>query len=140
MIEQKHIRHIGGTMRLGAYTCLLAKNSFAERIYLSNDQIDKDNLVRIEKTKDGLLIKERHRHRYEFNNKYRDKFAEKGMRFSGIYPKDNLVEIIELTDHPFFIGVQFHPEFKSYPTKPQPIFREFIKSALIYQNERKNKE
>ena len=140
MIEQKHIRHIGGTMRLGAYTCLLAKNSFAEKIYSSNNHIDKNELVRIEKTKDGLLIKERHRHRYEFNNKYRDKFAEKGMRFSGIYPKDNLVEIIELTDHPFFIGVQFHPEFKSYPTKPQPIFREFIKSALIYQNERKNKE
>ncbi len=138
--EQKQIEQMGGTMRLGAYPCLLAKSSLAERIYSSGRRANKHESKRVEKTRKGLLIRERHRHRYEFNNRYRSKFAEKGMRFSGIYPKDNLVEIIELTDHPFFIGVQFHPEFKSYPTKPQPIFREFIKSALIYQNERKNKE
>jgi CTP synthase len=80
------------------------------------------------------LIQERHRHRYEFNNKYRKLLEKKGMILSGIYPKKNLVEIIELKNHPYFIAVQFHPEFKSKPDKTHPLFREFIKAALERQN------
>jgi len=76
------------------------------------------------------MIWGRHRHRYEFNNKYRKLLERKGMVISGIYPKKNLVEIIELKNHPYFIAVQFHPEFKSKPDKAHPLFREFIKAAL----------
>jgi CTP synthase len=80
------------------------------------------------------LIHERHRHRYEFNNRYRKLFERKNLVFSGIYPKKNLVEIIELKNHPYFIAVQFHPEFKSKPDKPAPLFIGFIEAALQYQN------
>jgi CTP synthase len=111
MNDQKYIEMMGGTMRLGAYPCSLKTNSLAYDIYAQNE------------------ISERHRHRYEFNNEYRKTIEENGMRISGISPDNLLVEIVELPSHPFFIGVQFHPEFKSRPDKPHPIFREFVKKA-----------
>ncbi len=110
--EQKNIKDLGGSMRLGAYPCKIRKNSLAYRAY------------------GKILIQERHRHRYEFNNKYRKLLESKGLVFSGIYPKKNLVEIIELKNHPYFIAVQFHPEFKSKPDKAHPLFKEFIRAAL----------
>jgi CTP synthase len=110
--EQEKVKNLGGTMRLGAYPCKIKKNSLASQAYGKN------------------LIYERHRHRYEFNNRYKKLFERKGMVFSGVYPKKSLVEIIELKAHPYFIAVQFHPEFKSRPDKAHPLFREFIKAAL----------
>lgn len=110
--EQIKIKDLGGTMRLGNYPCRLKKGSKAQLAYRKN------------------LVFERHRHRYEFNNKYKKIFEKKGMIFSGIYPKKNLVEVIELKNHPYFIAVQFHPEFKSTPDKAHPLFREFIRAAL----------
>ena len=117
LAEQKHIKAMGGTMRLGAYPCKIKRGTLASRIYKTG------------------LISERHRHRYEFNNKYRPLLKKKGMVFSGIYPKKNLVEIVELPKangkpHPYFIAVQYHPEFKSRPDRPHPLFRDFIKAAL----------
>jgi len=109
---QKNIKDLGGTMRLGAYPCKIKRSSFASRAYGKG------------------MVYERHRHRYEFNNKYKKLFEKNGMIFSGIYPKKNLVEVIELKKHPYFIAVQFHPEFKSKPDKAHPLFREFIKAAL----------
>jgi len=114
--EQKKIKDLGGTMRLGAYPCKIKKNTLAFRLY------------------NKVLIHERHRHRYELNNKYRKIFEKKDMIFSGVYPKKNLVEIIELKNHAFFIAVQFHPEFKSKPDKAHPLFRGFIQAALERQN------
>jgi CTP synthase len=111
MDDQRYIEMMGGTMRLGAYPCKLKKDSLAYKIYSKCE------------------ISERHRHRYEFNNKYRKIIEKNGMKISGISPDDLLVEIVEIPDHPFFIGVQFHPEFKSRPDKPQPIFRDFVKKA-----------
>ena len=102
----------GGTMRLGAYNCQLVKNTLSFNAYKKTN------------------ISERHRHRYEFNNNYREKLEKQGMVFAGINPERNLVEIIELKNHPFFIATQFHPEFKSRPLKPHPLFREFIRACL----------
>ncbi len=102
----------GGTMRLGAYACRVEPGTLAHRLY------------------EKALISERHRHRYEFNNDYRAAFAASRMRLSGVNPERDLVEIVELEDHPFFVGVQFHPEFKSAPLKPQPIFKGFVAAAL----------
>jgi len=99
---------MGGTMRLGSWPCKLAPDTLAERVY------------------DADLVHERHRHRYEVNNRYRDALEEAGMVFSGTSPDGRLVEIAELRDHPFFIGSQFHPEFKSRPLRPGPLFRGFI--------------
>lgn len=113
--EQKKISGLGGTMRLGAYPCRIKKGTLAYMVYGKG------------------LIQERHRHRYEFNNKYRKLLEKKGMAFSGIYPKGNLVEMIEVKKHPYFIAVQFHPEFKSKPDQAHPLFREFIKAALEKQ-------
>ncbi len=110
--EQEKLKDLGGTMRLGAYPCRIKKNSLASRIYGKS------------------LIYERHRHRYEFNNKFKKMFEGKGMVFSGIYPRKNLVEIIELKGHPYFIAVQFHPEFKSKPDKAHFLFKEFVRKAL----------
>jgi CTP synthase len=110
--EQKKIRDMGGTMRLGVYPCKIKSKSVAFKAYGKE------------------LIQERHRHRYEFNNKYKKLFEKRGMIFSGVYPKRNLVEIIELKEHPFFLAVQFHPEFKSKPDKAHPLFRDFIKASL----------
>lgn len=101
----------GGTMRLGSYPCALKKDTFAFSAY-------------------GVtLIDERHRHRYEFNNAYKEPLEKAGMVFSGISPDGTLVEIVEIQDHPWFLGCQFHPEFKSNPMKPHPLFREFIRAA-----------
>ncbi len=108
-IEQKKM---GGTMRLGAYPCVLAKDSVSFKAYGKKE------------------ISERHRHRYEFNNEYRKLLAEKGLRIAGTSPDNNLVEIIEVPNHKFFVGTQFHPEFKSRPIRPHPLFREFIKAAI----------
>lgn len=112
LAEQEKVKDLGGTMRLGAYPCKIKAKSLASRAY------------------GKLMVSERHRHRYEFNNKYRKLYEKKGMVFSGVYPKKNLVEIVELKKHPFFLAVQFHPEFKSKPDRAHPLFREFIKSAL----------
>jgi CTP synthase len=105
-------KEYGGTMRLGAWPCIIKEGTKAFEAYGSK------------------RILERHRHRYEFNNKYRKQFEAKGFIFSGTSPDGHLVEIIELADHPFFVGVQFHPEFKSRPLAPGPLFREFVKAAL----------
>lgn len=111
MPEQKDIEEMGGTMRLGLYPCKLGEDTKAKEAYGKE------------------LIYERHRHRYEFNNEYRNKFIENGLLISGISPDERLVEIIELKDHPWFVASQFHPEFKSRPTRSHPLFREFIRAA-----------
>jgi CTP synthase len=114
MVDQKGLSAKGGTMRLGKYPCRLHPGSLAYQAY-------------------GMdLIFERHRHRYELNNQYRDDLAEAGMIISGINPDQDLVEIVELRDHPWFVAVQFHPEFKSRPDRPHPLFRDFIGAALKY--------
>ena len=110
--EQKKIKIKGGTMRLGAYSCKLEKDSLAFKLF--NQE----------------MVYERHRHRYEFNNSYKNEFYKHGIRFSGLNQDLNLVEIIELSNHPWFIGVQFHPEFKSRPNRAHPLFRGFIKAAI----------
>ena len=111
MESQKKLAGKGGTMRLGVYPCEIKKGSLAERIYQTN------------------LVTERHRHRYEFNNKYLKDFEKHGMLAVGINPAENLVEIMELTSHPWFIGVQFHPEFKSTVAHPHPLFVGLIGAA-----------
>ncbi len=110
--EQQYITELGGTMRLGAYPCVLKPGSLAARVYETDE------------------IAERHRHRLEVNNEYRETLAEHGMVFSGTSPEGDLVELIELPDHPFFIASQFHPEFKSRPNRAHPLFRGFIAAAL----------
>jgi len=115
MAKQKGIINKGGTLRLGNYDCTLSENTKAYKEY---------------KTK---KIKERHRHRYEFNNNYREIVEKNGMVISGINEEANLVEIIELKDHPHFIACQFHPEFKSRPTKPHPLFNSFIRESYEYK-------
>ncbi|NLY43055.1 MAG: CTP synthase [Clostridiaceae bacterium] len=112
MPEQKDIEDMGGTMRLGLYPCKIAENTNTYKAYQDE------------------LIYERHRHRYEVSNEYREQLKEKGMIIAGLSPDERLVEIIELPDHPWFIGVQFHPEFKSRPNRPHPLFREFIRVSL----------
>jgi CTP synthase len=108
----------GATMRLGAYPCRLEKNTLAFSAYGVDD------------------ISERHRHRYEFNNAFRDRLAESGLVISGVSPDGELVEIVEIKDHPWFLGCQFHPEFKSRPMQPHPLFREFIRAAREYSRGR----
>ena len=120
LTEQKKIKDMGGTMRLGKYLCNIKSGSKAKKIYGK------------EKTE------ERHRHRYEFNEKYKKMFKEKGMIVSGEHPKGNLVEIIEIKDHPWFVAVQFHPEFKSKPDSPHPLFKSFIKAASLVKTEKKD--
>jgi len=117
MEDQKTIKNLGGTMRLGAYDCKLVKGSIASRAYGEK------------------VISERHRHRLEFNNEYTEKIQEAGLRVAGVNPGTNLVEIVELEGHPWFVGVQFHPEFKSRPLKPHPLFREFVAAAKEYKTQ-----
>lgn len=105
----------GGTMRLGTYPCCIRPGSIMDRAY------------------GQPLIHERHRHRYEFNNAYREQYEAGGMTVTGASPDNRLVEAIELKDHPFFVGVQYHPEFKSRPNRAHPLFREFIAAALRHQ-------
>ncbi|SES19170.1 CTP synthase [Salipaludibacillus aurantiacus] len=109
--EQKDVEDFGGTLRLGLYPCKLKEGTQAYSAY------------------DEQVIYERHRHRYEFNNEYREQMEEKGFIFSGVSPDGRLVEIIEVEDHPFFMASQFHPEFVSRPTRPQPLFRDFIEAS-----------
>jgi CTP synthase len=111
MQDQKGIKNLGGTMRLGAYPCIVSKGTKAFRAYKKE------------------FISERHRHRYEVNNKFKKKLAEQGMIFSGLSPDGSLVEIIELADHPWFVAGQFHPELKSRPITPHPLFRDFVDAA-----------
>ncbi|MCF8369173.1 MAG: CTP synthase [Bacteroidales bacterium] len=115
MEEQKKIKGLGGTMRLGKYPCKIDKNSKTYEIY----QV--------------INVSERHRHRYEFNNDYLEEYEMHGMKGVGINPNENLVEIIELDDHPWFIGVQFHPEYKSTVAKPHPLFVSFVKAAIEHK-------
>lgn len=111
MESQKDVSAKGGTMRLGAYSCKIEKGTLAHKVYSKS------------------LIQERHRHRYEFNNAYLEKFKDAGLIMSGTNPESNLVEIVELPNHPFFIGVQFHPEYKSTVEAPAPLFVQFVKAA-----------
>jgi CTP synthase len=122
MEDQKSIKDKGGTMRLGKYPCILKKDSKAYEAY--------KNYLGVEKLEDGkLLINERHRHRYEVNNFYRERLEEAGLNIVGCSPDGSLVEVIEISDHPFFVGSQFHPEFKSRPDKAHPLFLGMIKAA-----------
>lgn len=118
MEEQKELLQKGGTMRLGAYPCSIKSGTKTFDAYKDNN------------------ISERHRHRYEVNNKYRDILEKNGIIFSGVSPDNNLVEIIELKDHPWFIACQFHPELKSRATKAHPLFRDFVKAALEYNKKK----
>ena len=112
MEDQKNVTDMGGTMRLGLYPCKLTPGTLVRDIYQED------------------LIYERHRHRFEFNNNFRTQLTEKGLQIAGLSPDERLVEIVSLPDHPWFIGVQFHPEFKSRPNKPQKLFASFISAAL----------
>lgn len=118
----------GGTMRLGEYLCKLKPNTNAFKAYLSPES--KNTKFGSESKNKGNTISERHRHRYELNNAFREDLEGQGLITSGVNPQRDLVEIIEVSDHPFFLGTQFHPEFKSRPTKPHPLFREFVRSSL----------
>ena len=120
--EQYAITQMGGTMRLGLYPCQLAEGSRAQQAYGST------------------LIQERHRHRYEFNNQYRQQFAAHGMSFAGTSPDGKLVEVVELPGHPWFVAVQCHPEFRSKPTQAHPLFKGFVKAALERREAKKKAE
>ena len=115
MEEQKHLQKKGGTMRLGSYPCHIKEESLAYHIYAQD------------------IVFERHRHRYEFNNQFRMLFEKKGMVFSGIYKQQDLVEIIEFKEHPWFVAVQFHPEFQSQPFAPHPLFTHFVQAAIDHK-------
>ena len=115
MADQKDVTEKGGTMRLGLYPCKLNEGTKAREIYGED------------------LIYERHRHRYEFNNTFRQKLQDSGIILAGLSPDERLVEIVEIKDHPWFVGVQFHPEFKSRPNRPHKLFQDFIKASLENQ-------
>ncbi len=115
LMEDQDLKNLGGTMRLGKYRCLIAPGTVSEKAYSTTD------------------IWERHRHRYEFNNAYLERFLAGGMVVAGRNPDRDLVEIIEMPGHPFFVGVQFHPELKSRPNRPHPLFREFIGAGVKWQ-------
>ena len=110
--EQQQISKLGGTMRLGAYPCEIKEGTKVHNAY------------------GKTFIMERHRHRYEFNNDYQKEFEKKGFIGSGINPDSNLIEIMELRDHPWFVGVQFHPEYSSNVMKPHPLFIHFVKASM----------
>ena len=116
MLDQKNVKDVGGTMRLGSYPCIVQNGTKTWKAYRDR------------------FINERHRHRYEVNNAYRDQLAEHGMVFSGLSPDGLLVEIIELPDHPWFVGGQFHPELKSRLVVPHPLFKAFVKAAIGYRD------
>ena len=117
MEDQRDITNKGGTMRLGAYPCNISENSKAFNAYQNTE------------------ITERHRHRYEFNNKYKSDFDIAGMKSTGVNPENNLVEIVEIDKHPWFVGVQFHPEYKSTVLKPHPLFADFVKASNSVKQE-----
>ncbi|KIX13364.1 CTP synthase [Dethiosulfatarculus sandiegensis] len=120
--KRDELSEMGGTMRLGAYPCNLIPETNAAKAYRTE------------------AIEERHRHRFEFNNEFKDELVKNGLVVSGTSPDGELVEIVELADHPWFLGCQFHPEFKSRPMNPHPLFRDYIKAALRYHNDRQNKK
>jgi CTP synthase len=122
MPDQRDIADMGGTMRLGAYPCQLCPGTRAAAAYLSRGY--------------GDVVDERHRHRFEFNNAFRQELERRGLVISGLSPDGRLVEIVELRDHPYMVGSQFHPEFKSRPTRPHPLFYGLIKAALAYHESR----
>ena len=122
MMEQKKVTEKGGTMRLGAYPCRIAGGTRAAQAYQAAD------------------IMERHRHRYEFNNEFRDRLSRHGLIFSGVCPGRELVEIIELKDHPWFVACQFHPEFQSTALKAHPLFKEFVEAAVKYRGKCDNRK
>ncbi|MEW5795600.1 MAG: hypothetical protein AB1772_04485, partial [Candidatus Zixiibacteriota bacterium] len=115
MADQEGVTELGGTMRLGAYPCVLTPGSRAHAAYGAD------------------RISERHRHRYELNNSYREMLTGHGMLLSGTSPDSRLVEIVEVPDHAWFVSVQFHPELKSRPLRPHPLFRDFVKAAVAYR-------
>ena len=117
MPDQIGIEDIGGTLRLGSYPCVLNKESKAYKLYGKEE------------------IHERHRHRYEVNNDYRDALTQNGMLLSGLSPDGRIVEMVELKEHPWFIGTQAHPELKSRPNKPHPLFKGFVEASLEYSKE-----
>jgi CTP synthase len=119
MDEQKHITNMGGTMRLGTYDCVLKKDSLAYKAYGKE------------------LIQERHRHRYEFNNKYKAEFEAAGMVCTGINPDSDLVEIVEMPSKRWYLGTQFHPEYNSTVISPNPLFMSFMDAAIKMKEERK---
>jgi CTP synthase len=112
MEDQKRTNEKGGTMRLGAFECALETGTRSHRAY------------------QATTIHERHRHRFELNNAYRERLAQKGLVMAGRNPKLDLVEVVELPDHPWFVGVQYHPEFKTKPLQPHPLFRDFVQAAV----------
>ena len=116
MEDQKTVVDKGGTMRLGAWKCNLEKDSIAYDVYGTD------------------LISERHRHRYEFNNDYKDQIVANGMKATGFNPETGLVEIVEIPSHPWFVGVQYHPEYKSTVAKPHPLFVAFVAATVAYKN------
>jgi CTP synthase len=118
MPDQRDISEMGGTMRLGSYPCTVVPGTLAARAY------------------GEVLIHERHRHRFEVNNSFRGMLEKMGMVFSGLSPDGRLVEIGELTGHPFMLGCQFHPEFRSRPTRSHPLFQAFIRAAFDFQHTR----
>jgi CTP synthase len=122
MADQEGVTELGGTMRLGAYPADLDASSRSAAAYGSTK------------------ISERHRHRYELNNAYRDMLIDNGLVMAGVSPDGRLVEIVEIPDHPWFVAVQFHPELKSRPTRPHPLFREFVKAAVAYRENRNRTE
>ena len=119
MEDQKNITNMGGTMRLGAWKCDLKKGSIVSKVYKSK------------------TIEERHRHRYEFNNKYREQFETAGLVPTGINPDTGLVEIVEIPEHPWFVGVQYHPEYKSTVANPHPLFVAFVKAVHQHASKKK---
>ena len=118
MPDQIGIEDIGGTLRLGAYPCVLDKESKAYKLYGTDE------------------ISERHRHRYEVNNDYRDVLEKNGMMLSGLSPDKRIVEMIEIPEHPWFIATQAHPELKSRPNRPHPLFKGFVEASLKHKEER----
>ena len=122
MPDQRNLSDLGGTMRLGLYPCVLKEDTKSSTAYQQP------------------IILERHRHRYEFNNRFRDQLESKGLCLSGLSPDENLVEVAEVLDHPWMVGSQFHPEFQSKPLAPHPLFRDFVQAALQYQQRRRTRE
>lgn len=112
----------GGTLRLGSYPCVIKEGTTMARCYGEHE------------------ISERHRHRYEFNNSYREELEKAGLKISGTSPDNMLVETVEITDYPFYVGVQYHPEFKSRPNKPHPLFKGFIEGAIMHAEKNREKQ